>query len=295
MIKKFIRNESLAKHTTFKIGGPAEYFFETKKVDDLVKAVKYARTQKLPITIIGNGSNILISDKGIKGLVIKNSTSEIKLLPSNQVKLDSGVFLPKAIFYLIQKGLTGLEYFVSIPATVGGATFINMHGYDKFWSDYLVTAEILTPDNQVMSVDNQYFKFAYDYSIIKQSKDIVLTNTLQLKAGDKEAALKTAKQYQLQKAYHPQVSAGCIFENLPKADQEKLGLPTPSTGYLIDKILNLKGKQVGQAVISEKHAGFIENLGGASFQDVKTLIDLIQKTAKDKLNLNLKPEIVIYE
>lgn len=295
MIKKFIRNESLAKHTTFKIGGPAEYFYQAKTTPGLVKAIKYARSQKLPITIIGNGSNILVSDKGIKGLVIKNSTSEIKLLPSNQVKLDSGVFLPKAIFYLIQKGLTGLEYFVSIPATVGGATFINMHGYDKFWSDYLVTAEILTPDNQVMSVDNQYFKFAYDYSIIKQSKDIVLTNTLQLKAGDKEAALKTAKQYQLQKAYHPQVSAGCIFENLPKADQEKLGLPTPSTGYLIDKILNLKGKQVGQAVISEKHAGFIENLGGASFQDVKTLIDLIQKTAKDKLNLNLKPEIVIYE
>lgn len=295
MIDKFIGNVPLAKHTTFRIGGPAEYFFEAKTVKDLVGAVKHARDQKIPITIIGNGSNILISDQGIKGLVIKNSTSTIKLLDNNQVKLDSGVFLPKVIFYLIQKGLTGLEYFVSIPATVGGATFINMHGYDKFWSDYLISAEILTSDNQVKLVDNQYFKFAYDYSIVKESKDIVLTNTLQLQAGDKLEALKTAKQFQSQKANHPQVSAGCIFENLSKVDQKKLDLPTPSTGYLIDKILNLKGKQIGQARIAPKHAGFIENLGDASFKDVKTLIDLIKNTAKKKLSLNLKLEIVIYE
>lgn len=295
MIDKFTHNEPLKKHTTFKIGGSAEYFYEALTTKDLIKAIKYARLHKIPITLIGNGSNILISDKGLKGLVIKNSTSTIKLLDNNQVKLDSGVFLPKAIFYLIQKGLTGLECFVSIPATVGGATYINMHGYDKFWSDFLISAEILTKNNQVKIVDNQYFQFGYDYSILKKTKEIVLTTTIQLKPGKKATALKLAKQIQQQKTNHPQISAGCIFQNLSEKNQNKHNFPTPSTGYLIEKVLKLKGKKIGNAQISTKHAGFIENLGGASFNDVKKLINLIKKTAKNKLNLDLKPEIIIYE
>ncbi len=294
MIDQFIKNEPLKNHTTFKIGGPAEYFFEAKSTDDLVKAIKYARVEKIPFTIIGNGSNILVSDKGIMGLVIKNTSSKIEILTNNQVKLDSGVFLPKVIFYLIQKGLTGLEKFVSIPATVGGATFINMHGGDKFWSDYLISAEILTKDNQVKSVDNQYFKFDYDYSIIKETKDIVLTNTLQLQAGNKKSALKLAKEFQAKKVHHPQKSAGCIFQNLTPTQQKKLQLPTPSIGYLMDKVLKLKGTKIGQAKISDQHAGFIENLGKASSKDVLDIIKLIKTKAKKALGLDLKLEIVIY-
>jgi len=205
------------------------------------------------------------------------------------------VFLPKAIFYLLNLGLTGLERFVSIPATVGGATYINMHGMDKFWADYLISAEILTKDNQPKTVDNQYFQFAYDYSIIKESKDIVLTNTIQLQKGNQKQALKLAKSLQLKKAHHPQRSAGCIFQNLSDKQQKTLDLPTPSIGYLMDKVLKLKGTKRGQAKISDSHAGFIENMRDASSKDVLDIISLMRQKAKKELDLDLKLEIVVYE
>lgn len=283
--------ESLSQHTTFKIGGPAEYFFAAKTTPDLVKAVTTARQIKLPHLVIGQGSNILVSDEGIKGLVIKNSTSQIKLLDNHQVKLDSGVFLPKAIFSLIEQGLVGLEYFVGIPASVGGAVYINLHGQDKFFADYLVSAEILTQSGQIKTVKPDYFKFSYDYSILHQTKDIVLSVVLQLNQGSKTAALKRAQTLLADKTHQPQCSAGCIFQNLTPQQQAKLKLPTPSVGYLIDKQLNLKNKTIGQARISPKHAGFIENLGSAKARDVLQLIELIKTTAKKKLNLELKLEI----
>lgn len=295
MIKKFIKNEPLKNHTTFKIGGPAEYFFKAQVTSQLIRAVKTARKHNLAITMIGYGSNILVSDKGIKGLVIKNLTKKIKLLANNHVQLDSGVYLPKAIFKLINLGLTGLEPFASIPATVGGATYINIHGQNGvYWSDLLVSAQLLNKNNQVKTVDNQYFNFKYDYSVIQQTKEIVLTNILKLKKDSKLKALEKVKNFQIQKNHHPQISAGCIFQNLSSTQQEKLGLPTPSIGYLVDKVLNLKGRKINQAKISNKHAGFIENLGGAEFQDVLQLIKLVKDQAKKKLDLDLKLEVVLY-
>jgi UDP-N-acetylmuramate dehydrogenase len=294
MINLFKKNHPLRDYTTFKIGGPAKYFFEAKTIKTLTDSIKYAREHQLSFILLGNGSNLLISDSGFDGLVIKNSTSEIKLLPNHQVQLDSGVLLSKAIFSLLEKNLVGLEPFIGIPASIGGATYMNIHGQDKFWADYLVSATIYTKTNQVKSVPNRYFKFDYDYSILMKTEDIVLTNTLKLQPGSKEKSLKLIKQLQQKKLHHPQISAGCIFQNLTDSQQQKLKLPTPSIGYLMDKVLNLKGTQVGQAQISTKHAGFIENLGGASSQDVLDIIKLMKTTAKEKLDLNLKLEIEIY-
>ncbi|MFC1627243.1 UDP-N-acetylmuramate dehydrogenase [Patescibacteria group bacterium] len=322
-------NQPLKNHTTFKIGGPAEYFFEAHTTDELIKAVKAARQTNTPFIVIGNGSNILVSDKGVKGLVIKNSSQNIKVLdeatqqfkkislspryqttdqqaidltnlqynqsdyPSILVQLDSGATLPKAIFSLIQQGITGLEWFAGIPATIGGATFINLHGADKYFSDYLVKAGILTSDNQIKTVKADYFNFAYDHSTLKTKKDIVLNATLRLFKGPKDIALKIAKGWALKKSHQPQQSAGCIFQNLSAEKQQELKLPTPSIGYLMDKVLGLKGKKSGNAVISEKHAGFIHNLGNAKAADVLSLIQLMQSKAKEKLNLDLKLEIVL--
>lgn len=293
-LKRFSKNEPLKNHTTYKIGGPAKYFFVAKTVKDLTESITYARINKIPFLLIGNGSNILFTDAGFNGLVIKNVTSKIKILPNNHVKLDSGVLLPKAIFSLLNKGLTGLETFVGIPATIGGATYMNIHGQGKFWADFLVSATLFTPENQIKTVLKPYFRFGYDSSIIMQTKDIVLTNTLKLESGLKEKSLKLVKRLQRLKAHHPQVSAGCVFRNLTLNQQKKLNLPSPSIGYLMDKVLNLKGTQIGQARISLNHAGFIENLGNASSQDVLDIIKLMKKTAQEKLDLNLKLEIEIY-
>lgn len=253
----FIVNEPLKNHTTFKIGGPAEYFFEAKTTSQLLQAVKLAEKLALPLLILGSGSNVLISDQGVKGLVIKNSTSKITLLPNHQVELDSGVFLPKAIFYLINLGLTGLEVFSGIPSTVGGATAVKMHGVSKNWQDFVVK--------------------------VKKYNQVILSVTLQLQSGDPQEALTKAKQIQASKSHQPQRSSGCIFRN-PNHQ---------SAGQIIDQQLNLKNTQIGQARISPAHANFIENLGGAKASEVLELIRLIQHQAENKLNLKLDLEIIL--
>lgn len=255
---KIITHHSLAPHTTFKIGGPAEHFCVAKTTDELINAVKLALKNHWPFFLLGSGSNVLISDQGLKGLVIKNETNKIKILPRQQAELDSGVFLPKAIFYLIDRGLTGLEVFSGIPATVGGATSVKMHGVGALWEDFIVK--------------------------IKKYEDIILSVIIQLQSGDKASALAKAKDILANKAHQPQRSSGCIFKNVN-------GI---STGYLIDKKLHLKGKRIGQAIISSKHANFIENLGNAKATDVLQLIKLVQNKAKQQLNLDLPLEIEVY-
>jgi len=135
---KILTSHSLAPHTTFKIGGPAEHFCVAKTTEELITAVKLALKNHWQVYLLGSGSNVLISDQGLSGLVIKNETNKIEILPHQQVKLDSGVFLPKAIFYLIDRGLTGLEVFSGIPATVGGATSVKMHGVGALWEDFIL-------------------------------------------------------------------------------------------------------------------------------------------------------------
>lgn len=255
---KFKKNEILAQHTSFKIGGPADWFYEAKTRGQLLAAVKEAEKQKLTYKILGHGSNILISDKGYRGLVIKNSSAKITILPNNQADLDSGVFLPKAIFYLIARGLTGLEVFSGIPATAGGATAVAMHGVGVLWQDKLIKID------------------AYH--------GVILGLILQLQAGNPAEALALAKKIQAEKQHQPQISCGCIWKN--SGGQ--------STGALIDQKLQLKGRRIGQAKISEKHANFIENLGGASSQDVQALINLTREKAKKELNLDLNLEIEIW-
>jgi len=256
-LSSLTKNEPLKNHTTFQIGGPAEYFFEAKTTDQLLQAVKLAEKLKLAYIILGSGSNVLISDKGIKGLVIKNSTSQIKILPNNQVELDSGVFLPKAIFYLINQGLTGLEVFSGIPSSVGGASAVKMHGVGKTWQDIVVK--------------------------VKKYHRVILSVTIQLQAGDPIKALTKAKEIQASKSHQPQKTSGCIFRNYEGQ----------STGQIIDQQLNLKNTQIGQARISNQHANFIENLGKAKAEDVLKLINLIKKQAKTKLNFDLELEIIL--
>ncbi|MFH0943067.1 MAG: FAD-binding protein [Candidatus Beckwithbacteria bacterium] len=256
-LSDFTPNELLKNHTTFQIGGSAEYFFEAKTTAQLLQAVKLAEKLEIPFIILGSGSNVLISDNGIKGLVIKNSTSKIRPLANHQVELDSGVFLPKAIFSLINQGLTGLEVFSGIPATVGGATAVKMHGVGKNWQDFIVK--------------------------VRKYHQVILSVTLQLQAGDPVAALALAKKIQASKSHQPQRSSGCIFRNPPGQ----------SAGKIIDQQLKLKNTRIGQARISPAHANFIENLNGATASEVLQLIRLIQQQAKNKLNLKLDLEIIL--
>jgi UDP-N-acetylmuramate dehydrogenase len=258
MVKtKFQENIPLAEYTTFKIGGPAKYFLVAKTTDDLIEAVDFTKSKNLPYFILGGGSNLLISDKGFDGLVIKIPNSKFKI-QNSKIIAEAGVPLGKLVKCSIDAGLTGLEWAVGIPGTVGGAVKVNAACFGGNMKDLVKK--------------------------VKKIDDIIISVELKLKKGNQEKSKRIIKEFikkrkQTQPIEYP--SAGCIFKNPPGQ----------FAGQLIEQS-GLKGKQIGQAMVSEKHANFIINLGGAKANDVLKLINLIKKSVKDKFNLDLEEEIV---
>lgn len=275
-------NEPLKNHTTFKIGGPADFFYEAETIEELTEAVKAALKLKLDFFILGGGSNLLVADRGYRGLVIKNKTNGLKLLKEREIEAESGVRINQLIEFALSCNLVGLEEFVMIPGTVGGALFTNIHGPESLIGGLIQAAVVLSKKGEIKEVETAWFKFSYDYSILQETGDIVLKVVFRLKPGQKEKAEKRMAKIMEKKISYPKASTGCIFKNLPKQ----------AVGFLIDKQLGLKGKRIGQAQISSVHAGFIENLGKAKASEVMKLIKLIQEKAKQKLDLIFKPEIV---
>jgi UDP-N-acetylenolpyruvoylglucosamine reductase len=314
-------NERLAAYTTIGVGGEAKLFIEVLSTAELELAIKLAFNHNIPYRVFGNGSNIIISDSGYHGLVILNKTnkwkivkgvykkhsstipSRFKTFPSDLsfsyqemqkdevlVRVSSGSRVGHLMNSLFKEGVTGLQWFAGIPGTVGGAIFMNIHGGDYYFGDLLMKA-VITDGQSSREVDYDYFHFAYDWSILQQTREVVLSSDLLLQRGDVKKAKELAKSWIRYKSQQPQRSAGCIFQNLSLEEQKKLGLPTPSVGYVIDHILKLKGIRKGGAIISTKHAAFIENLGRATANDVIYLINLVKHQAREKLGLQLKLEV----
>lgn len=320
-------NEPIARYTTMGVGGPARAMVIAKKSQDIVRAVRAAGKIGLDYLIIGGGSNLVVADAGFSGLVIKNQAQGIRLLGSAGpkklrrvkpryrsfepkkfyqfsdldyeeekkavlVEAESGVRLAQLIGWCLAQGITGLQWFAGIPASAGGGIYMNLHGGTHFLGDLVQGAKLLTPEGRLKKVDQDYFEFGYDKSKIQKTREIVLSATFRLIRGEVDRARQTAVTWARRKSVQPQRSSGCIFQNLSPFQQRKLNLPTPSAGYLFDKVLKLKGKKVGQAVISPRHAAFIENLGGASAKDVLTLVEMMKRAAARK-GLRLKTEVVI--
>lgn len=323
-------NLSLKEYTTWGIGGEAEFLVEAKTKEEILQAVEWAKKKNLAVTILGKGSNVLIPDKGLKGLLIINQSKNIQFLGETKtldkkkfveanykthgekfykiddlkisengkkslVNFDSGVNLAIAIQKTLQNNLVGLQWFAGIPSTVGGALYNNIHGADKHFSDYFYSAEVLHIESgKVEEKFEDFFEFAYDHSILKKEKDlIVLSVTLQLFLSDDEATEKAkniAQEWIKRKSLQPRKTAGCIFKNLREDDAKRLNFPTSSAGYLIEK-LGLKGHKIGGAKISEYHANFVENVDQAKAEDVKKIIEKIRTEVKSKYGIDLELEI----
>jgi len=303
---EFQRDVSLKNHTTFKIGGRAKYFFTARTKKDLIKAVKAAKKLKLPFFVLGGGSNLLVSDEEFKGLVVKIQNTKYKIL-NTKIMAEVGVTLGQLVRASGKAGLTGLEWASGIPGTVGGAVFGNAGAFQKSMKDVVETVETFNLNNKKIKIlKNRDCKFGYKKSIFKKDKNLVILScTLQLKRGNKKEIKEKVKYFlDYREKNHPLdfCSAGSVFKNcklrvmnqklfnkLPKLKQfqEKGIIPA---GYLIEKC-GLKGKRIGQAKISEKHANFIVNLGNARAKDVKKLINLIKKEVKKKFKINLEEEI----
>lgn len=306
----FEKNVLLAPYTTFKIGGPAEFFYEAETIAQLVGAITKARELGLTVTILGGGTNVLIGDKGIRGLVIKNNTGAITIrgikgryragrkVGSVYVEGDSGVVFNKLVRFTVEEGLGGLEAHLGLPGTVGGAICMNSKWTKpvSYVGDAVYQATILTPQNETKIVDRSFFRFAYDTSVIQKTKDIVLRVVFALAPREKDELWKIANQsiaYRRESQPQGVKGPGCTFRNISKSQAIAAATPnhTTSAGFLVDHA-GLKGKAIGDAQISPIHANFIINNGHARASDVVELIELCRRKVKEQFGVTLEEEII---
>lgn len=283
--------------TTFKIGGRAKYFFEAKSKEDIVSAIRAAKKLKLPFFVLGGGSNLLVSDKGFNGLVIKTQNTKYKI-QDTKIFVEAGTPLAQLVNASVKFGLSGLEWATGIPGTIGGAIYGNAGwpSNKKNISGIVDSVEVLKVVGcrlQVASYMNKDCRFGYRDSIFKKNKNLIIIGAhFKLKRGNKKSIKKEIVD--IIKKRNEKIpagfSAGSVFKNPPGFFVGCLGRTSLSAGALIEKC-GLKGKKIGNIKISEKHGNFIINLGNGRANDVKKLINLAKKSVKNNFGVTLKEEI----
>ncbi len=287
------RDEPLAPYTTFKIGGPADLYYEADSADDLAAAVVAARQAGLPWFVLGLGANILVGDRGFRGLVIRNGAKHFRFSDDGKLWVESGAVMADIIPQAVERGWSGLEHYVGIPSTIGGAVWQNLHFLSPaperertmFVAEVFDRCELLTEKDERKVVDRDYMKFGYDTCILHFTKDIVTWAEFQLTKGNtgdmhriiqENLSWRGSRHPWLQ--FHP--SAGSIFKKI-----EGVG-----AGRLVDQC-GLKGFRHGDAQITHIHANIMVNLGHATAKDVRELIAIAQKAVQEKFGHHLEPEI----
>ncbi|MEI6462085.1 MAG: FAD-binding protein [bacterium] len=226
-----------------------------------------------------------------RGIEFKDLDYDESAKENVKVKIDSGVSLAYAMNYLIDKGITGLQWFAGIPGTIGGAIYNNIHGGTHSLSEYLSEVEVVDKDGNVNVISITELGMGYEKSRFQKSGEIIVSGTFNMKEGDKEKAKYVSIEWARRKISQPRNSLGSVFRNISKEDQVRLGFPTPSIGYLVEHELKLSGYKVGDAMVCPTSNNFIVNLGNASSEDYLEVIRKIKSEAKSKFNLELKPEI----
>ncbi len=283
-VGKVSQDEPLAKHTTMKIGGPADILVEPNSIEDLKKTVQIVKESGLPWTAIGRGSNLLVMDEGIEGVVIKLSKGMDHLEENGEeITVGGGYSLVKLSTIMSRKGMAGLEFASGIPGSVGGAVYMNAGAHGSDMSQILKKAHILFEDGSMEWLTCEEMEFSYRTSILQKKPGICLEAILQLEQGDRESiteVMQKNKDYrkETQPWNHP--CCGSVFRN-----------PLPNyAGQLIESS-GLKGHTIGGAQISDMHANFIVNTGDAKAKDVLDLIELVKKTIKEKHNIDMETEV----
>ena len=276
-------NESLKKHTTYGIGGPADLMIFPKSKQDLIKVVEIINENKIQLTILGSGSNILVSDNGIRGAVIslKNSLKQIEV-DDNILYAECGTMLGKIVKHAVKNNLIGLENLNGVPGTLGGALIMNAGAWGGEISENLIHVEVINSKSEIQKIQKKDLNFSYRQSSFNKD-DILLSAKFNLKKADKDIIKENFIEAQSgRKKSQPlnKRSAGSLFKN-PKNN---------SAGKLLDEA-GLKGFSIGDAKISEKHANFFINDGDASSRDMLMLIKKAHKEVKDKFNVNLTLEV----
>ena len=289
------RDAPLAPLTTFKVGGPADFLIETQNADEIVQAVKLAHAAGVKVTMLGGGSNVLIADRGIRGLVIRTKGGGVSPIGDTLVRADAAVTINGLVRWTINRGYAGLEAWAGTPGTVGGAIYGNAHWKKTNIGDLIESVRLLRPDGTLLQAPSDRMEFEYDYSRLKHTGEIALWAAFRAKAGADPAALRLVARESLafRKRTQPleSPSAGCIFMNPdPARDKVPDGIP-PSAGALVDRA-GLKGASLGGARVSPTHANFIINDGSASAADIHALVEQCRAAVKDQFGVGLRNEII---
>lgn len=286
-IKKFFRgrimlSEMMSSHTTFRIGGPADYFFQPNDKDDALEIIRYLQKNGFPFFTLGRGSNLLVSDEGYRGAVVDiESALRSVQMDGNQIYAEAGVALNRFVDFAIGQKKKGVEMLAGIPGTVGGAVVMNAGAYGGEISNYIVKVEILR-DGAISVLGKEQVGFSYRHSALRNS-DVVLCAWFELPEGNMEELLKAKNDLVLQRnRKHPvnYPNCGSVFKN-----------PQGSPAARLIEESGLKGLRKGAAQVSEKHGNFIINLGGATADDVYSLIEIIRKKVSETFGLDLKLEV----
>jgi UDP-N-acetylmuramate dehydrogenase len=291
---RIAEHAALAPLTTFRVGGAADWLLEARTSDEIVLALNFARERGVPVTVLGGGSNVLIADAGVRGLIVRPRRGEIHQLDEQRVRADAAVTINGLVRWLIGHAAAGLEAWAGTPGTVGGAVYGNAHFGGRLIGDHLTEARLVGIDGHVIDVRVESMGFGYDRSRLQGSGEVLLSAVFRVRRGDPVAMRAVAREsLAFRKRTQPldTPSAGCIFQN-PDPTHEPLpdGVPA-SAGALVDRA-GLKGASIGGARVSLAHGNFIVNDGSASAADIRQLIEQCRQTVRERFGVELREEIV---
>ena len=279
-------NEPMSKYTTMKIGGNADVLVTPENIDDVINTIGFAKENNIPVTIVGNGSKLLVLDNGIRGIVIKfgSKFSNIQIT-DDTIVVDAGVTLPRLAILAKDNSLSGLEFASGIPGNVGGAVYMNAGAYGSEMANVIEEVTYLDEYLNIKTITNKKCNFGYRKSIFRENNYVILSTKLKLTKGNKEEIESLMKQ-----------------NNESRRTKQPLEYPNAGStfkrpeGYFVGKIiddLGLKGYQIGDAQISTKHSGFIVNKGNATAKDVVSLINYIKEKVQEAYGVLLEEEIIV--
>jgi UDP-N-acetylmuramate dehydrogenase len=279
-----VRGEPLAPHTSLRIGGPADFFLKVASQRDLLDAIQVAREKELPVFVLGGGTNLLVADRGIRGVVLQNAWRESKV-DGEIVTASSGAELAHVAAVAARAGIEGLEWMATVPGTVGGAVHGNAGAFGSETADVLVDAELVDMNGDTWTATVDELGYSYRTSTLQGTPIVCLRARFRGRAGDRANAVKRIKEIaneRIKKQPLAQPNTGSIFRN-PPGD---------FAGRLIEAA-GLKGHTIGGAMVSEKHANFIVNTSGATANDVRALMTFVQHEVAKRFNVKLVPEVEV--
>ncbi|MDF2865429.1 MAG: MurB [Clostridia bacterium] len=278
-------NEPMSKHTTMKVGGPVDIMVFPNTIDEIIDVIKYAKENKLPVKVLGNGSNVIVSDLGIEGIVIKLTCNMSNaLIEGEYVIATAGTSMPKIAVIAKQNSLSGFEFACGIPGTIAGGVKMNAGAYGGQIEDVFVSCKYLDNDLNLKEIENKDMNYSYRHSIFAENPSYIIL----------EVKLK------LVKSNFEDIDRKMKDNNLSRKTKQPLEYPSAGSvfrrpeGYFVGKLIqdsDLKGFSIGGAQVSEKHTGFVINKENATCEDLRNLIKHIQKTVYDKFNVELKTEV----